>query len=108
MDSAYDVEEIHQHSRSLGHVPLIDKNPRGDKKMKEEMEAEAKARKTLKWEPSESIRYNERSTVERGNSRLKLGLGALTVRVRGHNKVFCHLMFGVLTLAAEQLLRLAT
>jgi len=30
------------------------------------------------------------------------------VRVRGHDKVFCHLMFGILALAAEQLMRLVT
>jgi hypothetical protein len=28
MDSAYDVAEIKQHSRALGHVPIIDINPR--------------------------------------------------------------------------------
>jgi hypothetical protein len=28
------------------------------------------------------------------------------VRVRGHTKVFCHLMFGVLALAIDQLIRL--
>ena len=38
--------------------------------------------------------------------RLKLELGDCTVKVRGHKKVFSPLMFGVLTLAAEQLLRL--
>ena len=27
MDAAYDAEAIRQHSRSLGHVPLIDINP---------------------------------------------------------------------------------
>ena len=31
MDAAYDAEQIREHSRSLGHVPLIDVNPRGDK-----------------------------------------------------------------------------
>jgi len=108
MDSAYDIEGIHQHSKSPGHIPLIDRNPRRNKEMKSEIEAEAKARRTLNWEPPEALRYNERTTVERGNSRLKLGLGALTVRVRGHKKVLCHLMFGVLTLAAEQLLKLVT
>lgn len=106
MDSAYDVEGIHQHSRALGHIPLIDQNPRGNREMKLDKEAEAKARKTLNWKPAEDIRYNERTTVERGNSRLKLELGAHTVRVRGHQKVLCHLMFGVLTLAADQFLKL--
>ena len=28
MDAAYDAEPIRQHSRSLGHVPLIDTTPR--------------------------------------------------------------------------------
>jgi hypothetical protein len=28
------------------------------------------------------------------------------VRVRGHAKVMCHLMFGVLALTADQLMRL--
>jgi transposase len=106
MDSAYDVEGIHQYSKSLGHVPLIDQNPRRNQEMKRELEAEAKAQKTLKWKPPEALRYNERTTVERGNSRLKLELGACTLKVRGHKKVLCHLMFGVLTLAADQLLRL--
>jgi hypothetical protein len=30
------------------------------------------------------------------------------VRVRGHAKVFCHLMFGVLTLTIDHLMRLIT
>ncbi|MCJ7495561.1 MAG: transposase [Deltaproteobacteria bacterium] len=29
MDSAYDAQPIYEVSRGLGHVPLIDKNPRG-------------------------------------------------------------------------------
>ncbi|WP_419601180.1 transposase, partial [Thiolapillus sp.] len=41
-----------------------------------------------------SVRYNERSTVERVNGRLKDEFGARMVRVRGHAKVMSHLMFG--------------
>ena len=37
MDAAYDAEPIRQHSRSLGHVPLIDTNPRRDKTLAEEL-----------------------------------------------------------------------
>ena len=106
MDSAYDVEGIHLYSKSLGHVPLIDQNPRRNQEMKKELESEAKARKTLKWQPPETLRYKERTTAERGNSRLKLEFGACTLKVRGHKKVLCHLMFGVLTLAADQLLKI--
>ena len=52
------------------------------------------------------MRYNERSTVERVNSRIKDSYGGRHVRVRGHEKVFCHLMFGVLALTIDQLMRL--
>jgi len=41
MDAAYDVPGVSAHSKSLGHVPLIDKNPRRDKALKEAMEMEA-------------------------------------------------------------------
>lgn len=108
MDAAYDIPIIFEHSKTLGHVPLIDKNPRRDKELKIEMEAEAKARKTLNWKPAENTRYNARTTAERANSRLKDEFGANKVRVRGHAKVTCHLMFGVLVLAADQLMKLVT
>jgi hypothetical protein len=39
---------------------------------------------------------------------VKDSYGARFVRVRGHDKVFCHLMFGIMALAAEQLMRLVT
>lgn len=106
MDSAYDVSGIKEDSKVRGHVPLIDKNPRRDKELKKAIEAEGKARKLLNLEPSEARRYNERSSAERVNSRLKDEFGANKVRVRGHDKVACHLMFGVLVLAADQLIKL--
>ena len=52
------------------------------------------------------VRYRERSTVERVNGRLKDEFGGRHVRVRGHAKVLCHLMFGLLALTVDQLLRL--
>ena len=52
------------------------------------------------------MRYRERTTVERVNARLKDEFGGRTVRVRGHAKVMCHLMFGIVTLASDQILRL--
>jgi hypothetical protein len=108
MDAAYDVPTIVEHSQSLGHVPLIDKNPRGNKELKNALEAENLARKTLNLILPETLRYNARSTAERTNSRLKDEFGACKVRVRGHIKVACHLLFGVLTLAADQLIQLVT
>ena len=106
MDSAYDVPAIIEVSQTLGHVPLIDTNPRRNKELKANIEAEAKARKTLNWSPAEDVRYNARSTAERSNARLKDEFGACNVRVRGHAKVACHLMFGVLVLAADQIMKI--
>jgi hypothetical protein len=94
MDSAYHCQEIHDHSVSLGHVPLIDPNSRS---------GEAR-----KLDPAQRRRFGERSTAERGNSLLKEGFGARHILVRGHLKVCTHLMFGVLALAAERLLNLVT
>ena len=108
MDSAYDSPIIHEHSKSLNHVPLIDKNPRRDKELKKAIEMEGTARKTLNWAPPEVKRYNERSAAERTNARLKDEFGASKLRVRGHVKVTSHLMFGVLVLAADQLMKLVT
>ncbi len=105
MDSAYDAPQIHDHSKALGHVPMIDCNPRRDKALKEEMESESKRQALLGLTMPEDVRYNERSTVERVNGRLKDEFGGRMVRVRGHAKVMCHLMFGILALTVDQLMK---
>ena len=92
MDSAYDAEQIMAHSMSLGHVPIIDHNPRGGQK--------------TEMAPADKRRYDERSTAERGYSMLKDGFGGRNVMVRGHKKVEAHVMFGLLALTAERLLNL--
>ena len=46
------------------------------------------------------------SKALRVNARLKDEFGGRNVRVRGHAKVLCHLMFGVLALTCDQLMRL--
>jgi hypothetical protein len=51
---------------------------------------------------AEDLRYNERSGAERVNGRLKDDFGGRYVRVRGHAKVLCHLMFGILALTCDQ------
>ena len=71
MDSAYDVPQIHDMSRQLGHIPLIDVNPRRNQCLKNEIAAENKCCRLVGHRTAEAIRYNERSTVERVNSRLK-------------------------------------
>jgi hypothetical protein len=108
MDSAYDARLIHEHSRGLGHIPIIDAHPRRDQAQKAELQAEEKRRTLLNYNYAEDVRYRERTTVERVNARLKDEFGGRTIRVRGNAKVMCHLMFGILALAADQILRLIT
>jgi len=91
-DAAYCSEVIREASRSQGRVPLIDHNPRAGKKRP--------------FEPHEAERYKIRSQVERTNSLLKDGHGGRQIRVRGAPKVYTHLMFGILVIAAEQIMRL--
>ena len=108
MDSAYDAPEIKDYSRSLGHVPIIDANPRSTPGLKQEFADETKRRKLVGHQLAEDVRYNERSAVERVNGRIKDDFGGRDIRVRGHKKVMCHLMFGILALTVDQLIRLIT
>lgn len=105
MDSAYDVDEIKQHSLSLGHVPIIDKHSRS-KAQKAEKLAEGKRRKLLNSYPAEARRYKERFSKERVNALYKDYHGGRNIYYRGHAKVCCHVMFGILSLAATCVLRL--
>jgi Transposase DDE domain/Transposase domain (DUF772) len=91
MDSAYDAKEIKQVSRELGHVPIIDPNRR--------------PAKSVPLEPASAVRFRERSVAERGNSRLKDEFGCRNLRVRGHSKAHLHIMFGIVALFADQLLK---
>ena len=95
MDAAYDSEIIREHSKQLGHVPLIDYNHRSPNDVR-------------KFDPHEAQRYKERSAAERINARLKDEFGGMYVRVRGHCKIMAHLMFGILALTADQLMRFVT
>jgi len=95
MDAAYDAKPLRAFSAQLGHVPLIDFNRRTPGDLRD-------------FSPCEAQRFRERTTVERVNGRLKDEFGARTIRVRGAKKVMEHLMFGLLALTAEQLLRLFT
>ena len=94
MDSAYDAKPIYEVSRSLGHVPIIAKNGR--------------RKEVIPLAPHEAVRYRERTVAERFNSRLKEGFGAGNVMVRGAAKVSLHLMFGLIALFADQLLKLVS
>jgi hypothetical protein len=91
MDAAYDAGAIRAYSERLGHIAIIDPNPRGGEK--------------IPMEPAQARRYNERSTAERIFAYLE-NYGAWTFRVRGAAKVMCHLMFAVLALTAQQIFHL--
>jgi hypothetical protein len=108
MDSAYDSPIIREYSRSLGHVPIIDINPRRNERLREELRAEERRLELLHFERPEDRRYKERTNVERVYARLKDEFGGRTIRVRGHAKVMTHLMFGILALTADQLVRLVS
>ena len=95
MDAAYDCRDIRLQSLLAGRVPLIDSNKR-------------RGENSVPFAPHEAERFKERTAAERVNSRLKDEFGGCTVRVRGHAKVMTHLMFGILALTVDQLLRFVT
>ena len=86
MDSAYDAPEIRQHSESLGHVAIIDVNPRRDATLKQDLKTEAQAQRAAGHLYPETLRYRERSTssgstvVSRTNSALATYACAVTPR----------------------------
>ena len=93
MDRGYESVHIENYSRCLGHVPIIDRQARAGSA-------------PPMMAPHQRTRFRERTTVERAYSRLKDEFGGRSVRVRGHAKVMAHLMFGVVALTVDQLLKL--
>jgi hypothetical protein len=92
MDSAYDAKEIIDFVTSKGKIPIIDPLQRKQDKYRELC-------------PAQQHRYRERTTVERVFARLKDDFGVRYCRVKEHEKVFSHIMFGVLAYTAQQLIR---
>lgn len=116
MDSAYDAAAIRAHSLQLGHRPITDHPKRvrktGERKVPLRKNSRSWTRvieKELRAEEmtwAEQDRFAERTMVERVFSRLKDEFGFRSLRVRGATKAMAHLMFGVLALTADQLLKL--
>lgn len=105
MDAAYEAYHIEEQIKQFGHIPIIDpKAPGGPKSQAKDIPL-SKPKRELS--PAQKQRYKERTMVERANARLKDEFGGRTVRVRGAAKVMAHLMFGVLVLTADQILKLA-
>ena len=107
MDAAYDAAQIAEHSRALGHMPVIDFNCRNDTNSKAAREAESKRRVLINMPDPDDALYNFRTMAERINARLKDEFGGRFLRVRGAVKARCHLMFGLLALTVDQILRIA-
>jgi hypothetical protein len=105
MDAAYDAAAIHDHSRALGHAPIVDRNFRADHQGKAEWGREVERLKLIHMPDFDDLIYNLRTMAERVNARLKDEFGARFVRVRGALKVKCHLMFGIVALAVDQVIR---
>jgi Transposase DDE domain/Transposase domain (DUF772) len=115
MDSAYDAVAIREHSLQLGHRPITDHPKRlrksvtkvplrkNSRSWKLVTESEWRAEE-MTW--AEQDRFAERTMVERVFARLKDEFGFRAVRVRGAKKVMAHLMFGMLALTVDQLLKL--
>jgi len=94
LDKAYDAAPIHAQSAALGHRPIIDRMKRRGQAAPPPME------------PDRAERFKGRTVAERFNARLKDEFGGLVARVRGHRKMHAHLMFGLLVIFADQLLRI--
>jgi len=108
MDAAYDAAAIHAKSEALGHQPIIDPNYRAQHETKAEWAKEVERMKFINIPDPDDVIYDFRTMVERVNARLKDEFGARFLRVRGAIKVKCHLMFGIVALTADQILRVAS
>ena len=107
MDSAYDAESIHEHSRQLNHVPIIAPHSRRGTKKPSQLQKVFPDKPTPQLTWAQQERFKTRTMSERVNARLKDEFGASQIRVRGAAKVMAHLMFGVLALTVDQWLRMS-
>jgi hypothetical protein len=97
MDSAYDAKLIRAHSAKLGHEALIkpNKGHHAAGVSPRELSAEDKQR------------FKKRTLVEQLNGRLKDEFGGRVIYLRGATKIMAHLLFGIVALTVDQLLRLS-
>jgi hypothetical protein len=94
MDSAYDAQLIREHSQKLGHQALIKPNP-----------VHARSAQDNAFSEDDKQRFKKRTIVEQLNGRLKDEFGGRLIYLRGASKISAHLMFGVVALTVDQLLR---
>lgn len=94
MDAAYDADLIRAEIKKLGHNALIPPNPSHKSSLRENAFSE-----------EDKQRFKRRTIVEQLNARLKDEFGGRIIHVRGAVKVMAHLMFGVVAITVDQLLR---
>ena len=105
-DAACDNDEIGFHAFLQDHVAITDVNPRRDTQLNEHRARKAWAQRCASDVEPQMLRTNDRSSMEQVNDLLKDACGGRHVRVRDHAKVTAHLMFGVVVLTVDQLMRL--
>jgi hypothetical protein len=86
-------------------IAEFDRNFRAQHEGKVEWAKEVERMKLIHMPDPDDRLFVFRTMAERVNARLKDEFGARSVRVRGAIKVKCHLMFGVVALAVDQILR---
>ena len=94
----------------VGDIPppsalLLALEARAQHEAKAEWAKEVERMKLIHMPDPDDRLFDFRTMAERVNARLKDEFGARVVRVRGAIKVKCHLMFGVVALAVDQILR---
>ena len=93
MDSAYDAAAIRNKAKKLKHEVLIKPIERPHYK------------KPPVWTEAQKQRFKIRTIVEQQNGRLKDEFGGRIIYVRGAAKVMAHLMFGIIALTVDEILR---
>jgi hypothetical protein len=106
MDSAYDADAILKHSTAMGHIPIVTPHPRRNGRSQSVLPKVFVPKRATELTWAQQDRFQERTAVERVYARLKDEFGGRNVRVRGATKVMAHLMFGILALTVDQVLKL--
>jgi hypothetical protein len=101
-DAGYDADIIREFSTKLGHLPIIDINPKNSKELKAKIELKEHESKTFKYLNQhlncDKEHYNQRSMSERVTKYLKDDFGCNTIYYQGATKVASVLAFGILSI----------
>lgn len=111
-DAGYDADIIREFSKSNGHRPIIDINPKNSKVLKEKIQLVEDEKEKFEYfnltQSSDIHHYNQRSMVERVNKYLKDDFGCNKIYYQGATKVASVLAFGILSICIHQSLKLVT